>query len=132
MIVASKTSCVTDSSLGDVQFYRSIIGGLQYVCLTRPDITFVVNRVSQHMNNPLLSHWKAVKRILRYLGGTLDYGLYFKHSSICNLVCYVNADWVASLEDKRSTTGFCIFLGSYLMTWSSNKQVVASRSSSEA
>ena len=68
------------------QLYRSIVGALQYVTITRPEISYCVNSVCQFMQNPLESHWKAVKRILRYLSGTLDYGLHLRRSSQLNLV----------------------------------------------
>ncbi|RVW54498.1 putative mitochondrial protein [Vitis vinifera] len=71
--------------------------------------------VCQFMQNPLESHWKAVKRILRYLSGTLDYGLHLRRSSQLNLVGFCDADWATDLDDKRSTSGYCVFLGENLV-----------------
>lgn len=75
--------------------------------ITRPNITFVVNRVCQFMHKPLDQHLKVVKRILRYLQGTMDYGLGFKVSSRMSSVSYLDANWGTDLDDKRSTIGLC-------------------------
>lgn len=116
----------------DAQFYRSIVGALQYVTITRPEISFCVNRVCQFMQNPQESHWLAVKRILRYLHGTLHFGLHLTRSSSLDLVGYCDADWASSPDDKRSTSGYCVFLGNNLVSWFSKKQHRVSRSSTEA
>lgn len=70
MITDLKLSADGTVAFDDPKLYRSVVGALQYVCITRPDLTFVVNKVSQFMKQPLLEHWQAVKRILRYLQGT--------------------------------------------------------------
>ncbi|XP_016673328.1 uncharacterized mitochondrial protein AtMg00810-like [Gossypium hirsutum] len=75
MVVGKKLAKDDGNALSDLQHYRSIVGSLQYLCHTRPDISYSVNKVAQYMQNPRYSHWVAVKRILRYLRGTLDYGL---------------------------------------------------------
>ncbi|KAL3639631.1 hypothetical protein CASFOL_017538 [Castilleja foliolosa] len=116
----------------DVTFYRSIVGALQYATVTRPEISYSVNKVSQFMQAPLDSHWKAVKRILRYLSGTLDYGLYLAKPKSLDIMGFADADWAADPDDRRSTTGTCLFLGSNLVSWSSKKQPTVSRSSCEA
>lgn len=76
----------------DAQFYRSIVGALQYVTITRPEISFCVNRACQLMQKPQESHWQAIKQILRYLCGTLHFGLHLTQSSSLDLVGYCNAD----------------------------------------
>lgn len=111
----------------DGTLYRSIVGALQYATLTRPDITFSVNKVSQFMQTPLDTHWKAVKRILRYLASTLDHGLHIRASDKIFLTAYCDSDWAADLDDRRSVSGYCIFLGKSLVSWSSKKQHVVSR-----
>ncbi|XP_015966153.1 uncharacterized mitochondrial protein AtMg00810-like [Arachis duranensis] len=111
--------------------YRSIVGGLQYATITRPKITFVVNKVSQFMHTPLESHWKAVKRILRYLAGTIDYGLRFQRTNECRIYGFSDSDWGSDIDDRKSTSEFCVFLGPNLVSWSRRKQNAVSRSSRE-
>ena len=114
------------------QFYRSIVGALQYVTITRPELAYSVNKVCQFMHKPLEAHWVAVKRILRYLAGTLDFGLHLKKSDHLNVTAFCDADWGSDPEDRKSTSGFCVFLGTNVVSWASKKQHVVSRSSTEA
>jgi histone deacetylase 1/2 len=102
--------------------YRSIVGALQYLTLTRPDISFAVNKVYQLLHKPTTVHWSAVKRILRYLQFTVDMGLRI-HKSPSTLVSdFSDADWAGCSDDRRSTGGFAVFLGSNLISWSARKQ----------
>jgi Reverse transcriptase (RNA-dependent DNA polymerase) len=116
----------------DPYLYRSIVGALQYATLTRPDITFSVNKVSQFMQSSSTSHWTAVKRILRYLKGTLSHGIVLKPASSFTLHAYSDADWAGSVDDRKSTTDFCVYLGPNLISWGSKKQPTVARSSTEA
>lgn len=120
--------------LPDPTYYRSIVGALQYATITRPDISFSVNKVCQFMSKPLETHWIAVKRILRYLKGTISHGLHLRpiQTSSVNLFAYCDADWGSDPDDRRSTSGACVFLGSNLISWWAKKQPVISRSSTEA
>ena len=111
--------------------YRSIVGALQYLTFTRPDIAYSVNQVCQFMHSPLESHYVAVKRILRYLKGTLGWGICFRPGSLA-LKAYTDADWAGDPNNRRSTTGFVVFLGSNPVSWSSKKQHIVSRSSTKA
>lgn len=97
--------------------YRSTVGALQYATITRPDICFSVNKVSQFMQNPSNTHWQAVKRILRYLKGTIHYGLTLSISENINLSGYADTDWGSDPDDRRSTSGYCIFLGKNPISW---------------
>ncbi|GER52645.1 transposon Ty1-DR1 gag-pol polyprotein [Striga asiatica] len=118
--------------ISDGYLYRQIVGALQYITLTRPDISFSVNKVCQFMQSPLDTHWKAVKRILRYLADTKDFGLNLQKCSNFNLTAFSDADWGSDVDDRRSTSGICVYLGANLISWSSKKQPIVSRSSTEA
>jgi hypothetical protein len=124
------------SSSGDVfsdaTLYRSITGALQYLTLTRPEISFAVQQACQYMHDPRVPHYNHVKRVLRYLKCTLDHGLHIYPSSPHTLTAYSDADWTGCPDTRRSTSGYCIFLGNNLISWSSKRQVTVSRSSAEA
>ncbi|KAL6318356.1 hypothetical protein AAG906_039448 [Vitis piasezkii] len=118
----------TPSSFGHTLSYRA----LQYVTLTRPDIAFVVNKAYQFMSKPFDVHWLAVKRILRYLKGTLNLGLQFQPTTSMELQGYSDADWAFCPDDRRSTGGYCVFLDLNLISWSSSKQRLISKSNVES
>jgi hypothetical protein len=120
------------TTMTDSPLYRSTVGSLQYLSLTRPDVAFAVNKVSQFMQDPRDTHWTAVKRILRYLKSTFHHHLYIHKSSSTNLTAYSESDWAGCPDDRRSTSGYCIFLGRNLISWSSKKQPTLSRSSTES
>ncbi|XP_062074955.1 uncharacterized mitochondrial protein AtMg00810-like [Humulus lupulus] len=117
-----RLSAYNSDSVESPQYYRSIVGALQYLTVTRPEIAFSVNKVCQFMHNPLQSHWTAVKRILRYLSGMVDYGLHLQKSSSLELIGFYDADWATDPDDKRSTSGYCIYFGTNLVAWQSKKQ----------
>jgi len=119
-------------SVEDSSRYRSIVGALQYLTLTRPDISFSVNKVCQYLHAPTTLHWEAVKRILRYLKGTPNLGLRFNRSSSMLVSAFSDADWAGCPDDRRLTGGFAVFLGPNLISWSARKQATVSRSSTEA
>ena len=109
-----KLSAYRSDPIENERLYRNIVGALQYVTITRLKISYCVNRVCQFMQNPLEFHWKIVKRILRYLNGTLDYGLHLRRSSQLNLVGFCDVDWATNPDDRRSTSSYCVFLGGKL------------------
>ncbi|XP_048637564.1 uncharacterized mitochondrial protein AtMg00810-like [Brassica napus] len=112
--------------------YRSIAGALQYLTLTRPDIQYAVHQLCLYMHDPRLPHLNALKRVLRYLKGTLDQGLQLFKSTSTQLTAYTDADWTGCPDTRRSTSGYFIFLGDNLLSWSSKRQPTVSRSSAEA
>ena len=118
----------------DSSEYRSIIGGLRYLVHTRPDISFAVGYLSRFMEAPASDHYAAVKRLLRYVAGTLDYGCaYVRGKGTPELLGYSDADHAGDINDRRSTTGVLYFLGGSPVSWQSQKQrVVAALSSCEA
>lgn len=117
--------------MDDPSLYRSVVGNLQYLSFTRPNLAFSVNKVCQYTHAPRLSHWQAVKRILRYLQHTIDYGLYLSSFSP-SLAANSDVDWVGYIDEKKSTGGYCVFYGSNLVSWSSKKQSTIARSSIDA
>ncbi|XP_016206366.1 uncharacterized protein LOC107646714 [Arachis ipaensis] len=132
MTSSLKLSAFGDGSFSNPTLFRSIFGGLQYATITRPEISFSVNKVAQFLHNPLESHWKAVKRILRYLVGTTEYGLRFSKFTNFRIYGFCDSDWASDVDDRKSTNGYGIYLGSNLVSWASRKQTAVSKSSTEA
>jgi hypothetical protein len=130
--VTPKLSATAGEPATDGSFYRSITGALQYLTLTRPDIAYGVNQACLHMHSPRDVHWNLVKRILRYLRGTMDTGITISATPSTTLKAYSDADWAGCPDTRRSTSGFCVFLGDSLVSWSSKRQTTVSRSSAEA
>jgi histone deacetylase 1/2 len=95
--------------------FRSIVGALQYLTLTHPDLAFSVNKVCQYLHAPTTEHWIAAKRILKYVKDTLKLGITFRKSSSTFLSAFSDADWAGCLDDRRSTGGFAIFVGPNLI-----------------
>jgi hypothetical protein len=116
----------------DHTLFRSTVGALQYLSLTRPDIVFCVNKLSQFMHKPTLLHWQSVKRLLRYLKLTIQYGIQIYRNSNSSIHAFSDADWAGSKDDRRSTGSYCVFLGRNLISWSCKKQATVARSSTEA
>ena len=112
--------------------YRNTIDALQYLTLTRPDISFSVNTLSQFLKALTQHHWSACKRLLLYVSGTHTLGLSLRPTARFTLEGFSDADWACNIDDKRSTTGYCVFLGGNLVTWSSRKQQVVTRSNIES
>ncbi|WVZ95817.1 hypothetical protein U9M48_041533 [Paspalum notatum var. saurae] len=112
--------------------YQRLVGRLIYLCHTRPDISYAVSVVSRYMHDPRTGHMDVVYRILRYLKGTPGRGLWYKRNAHLNLEGYCDADWASSKDDRRSTSGYCVFVGGNLVSWRSKKQAVVARSTAEA
>ncbi|KAL5765253.1 hypothetical protein ACOSQ2_017847 [Xanthoceras sorbifolium] len=127
-----KLSAAIGSPLAQPTVYRNVIGALQYLTYTRPDISFVVNRLSQFLSSPNDIHWQACKHILRYLKGTSGLGLVFRPAASLHLEAFADADWASCVDDRHSTSGCCVFLGPNLINWYSRKQQVVSKSSTKA
>ncbi|GJU41886.1 ribonuclease H-like domain-containing protein [Tanacetum coccineum] len=134
-----KTLVDTESKLGsdgdpisDPTLYRSLAGALQYLTFTRSNISYVVQQICLYMHDPRDPHFTALKSILRYVRGTVDHGLQLHVSSTSQLTTYKDVDWAGCPVTRRSTSGYCVFLGDNLLSWSAKWQVTLSRSSAEA
>jgi hypothetical protein len=128
----AKLSEAEGDPVEDPTGYKSLADALQYLAFTRPDISYAVQQVCLHMHDPREPHLAALKRLLRYLRGTVHYGLLLHRSTASELVVYTDADWAGCSDTRRSTSGYVIFLGGNLVSWSSKRQPIVDRSSAEA
>jgi hypothetical protein len=117
----------------DATLYRHIVGSLRYLIHTRPDLTYAVGYVSRFLERPTEEHLQAVKKIIRYITGTLEYGLrYGRWTGTAGLVGYCDSDLTDDIDTRKSTTGALFFLGKCLVSWQSLKQRVVALSSCKA
>ncbi|XP_020272454.1 uncharacterized protein LOC109847633 [Asparagus officinalis] len=114
------------------KYFRSMIGGLNYLSHTRPDIAFSVSVVSRFMHSPSMHHLGAAKTILCYIVGTVDFGIWYSRVSNFKLCGFTDSDWASCLDGGKSTSGHVFSLGSGVISWSSKKQEIVTLSSSEA
>lgn len=107
----------------DQKMYQSAVGSLMYLSVgTRPDITYAVNNVAKFSSQPTTEHWTGVKRIMRFLKGTANFGLLFSKEKASNCVGYSDSDWGGDLDDRKSTSGYFFQIGSCPVSWRSKKQ----------
>ncbi|XP_021760676.1 uncharacterized protein LOC110725518 [Chenopodium quinoa] len=118
--------------LEDPESYRRLIGRLLYLNLSRPDLTFSIQQLSQYVGCPRKPHMQAALHVVRYLKGTLNLGLFYPKQNDHIVIGYSDADWGTCAYSGRSLTSFCVFLGSSLISWKTKKQKVVSKSSCEA
>lgn len=112
--------------------YRRLIGRLLYLNLTRPDITFSVQKLRQFVATPCETHMQAALHVVKYLKGTSTFGLYYSSASNFHLEAYCDSDWASCSQTHRSLSGYCIMLGSNAISWKVKKQSTVARSSCEA
>lgn len=112
--------------------YRSMLVKLQYEIHSRPDIPLVVGIVARFLANPKENHLMEIKKILRYLKGTIDYGLFYKKGGNFELKTFIDADWARCVDDRKSTSGSAFFLGRRLVSWTTKKQNYVAQSIDEA
>ncbi|XP_021974996.1 uncharacterized mitochondrial protein AtMg00810-like [Helianthus annuus] len=128
----AKLSADSSQLHDDPTTYRSLAGALQYLTFTRPGISYAVQQICMHMHSPRVDHWNALKRIIRYIQGTSNYGLHLGSIPNLSLVSYTDADWAGFPDTRHSTSSYCVYLGDNLISWSSKRQATISRSSAEA
>ena len=132
MITGCKLSKDDESKEVDQKLYRSMIGSLLYVTTSRPDVMQAVGLVARFWANPKGAHVLEIKRIFKYLKGTKKFGLWYLKGNELTLVVYIDVDWEGSIDDRKSTSWATLYLGDYLVSWSSKKQPLVSLSTSEA
>ncbi|CAN1266422.1 Retrovirus-related Pol polyprotein from transposon TNT 1-94 [Linum perenne] len=132
--VEYKTRLTADEGvpLEDITEYRQLVGRLHYLTITRPDISYGVQQLSQFQSKPTEVHLQAAYKVIRYLKQAPGQGLFFARDTNLELSGYSDSDWASCPDSRRSTTGYCLFLGSSLLSWKTKKQGTVSRSSSEA
>ena len=130
--VNAKLCSKEGKDLEDVTIDRQLVGSLIYLTLTQPDITHAVGVVSRYMQKPKKPHLEAVRRILRYVKGTVDFGLLYRKEEACKIVGYCDADYAGDHDTRRSTTGYVFSLGSGAISWCSKRQPTVSLSTTEA
>lgn len=113
-------------------FYRQLVGQLLYLSLTCPDISYATQQLSQFVAQPTSVHWNATLHVLKYLKGCPSLGVFISSQSNLQLTAYCDADWGSCPDTRRSLTGYCIFLGTTLLSWRCKKQQTVSTSSAEA
>lgn len=127
-----KLSASDGKLLDDPSVYRRLIGRLLYLTISRPDITFTVHKLSQFMAAPHTTHLAAVHSLIRYLKGCPGQEILLNPTKSFQLRAFADADWGSCFDSRKSTTGFCIFLGDSLVSWKAKKQSTIFRSSTEA
>ncbi|KAL4011530.1 hypothetical protein IC575_028590 [Cucumis melo] len=126
---------ITKASIGtaiDHKLYRSIVGSLLYLTVSRLDIVYAVGICARYQLDPRISHLNVVKRIIKYVHGTTDFGVLYSYDTSSELVGYYDADWADSADDRKSTSGGCFFLGNNIILWFSKKQNYVSLSTTES
>ena len=112
--------------------YRSLVGSLRYLTYTRLDLSLSVGIISWFMEEPIYSHWKALKRVLQYIQGTVSLGLFYSKAEDYKLVGYSDNDWCGDTNDRKCTSGYVFFMGNTSFTWLSKKQSIMTLSTCEA
>jgi hypothetical protein len=119
--LGTKLSKKDEGPTVDPTLYNILVGNLLYLTATRPGIMYAASLVSRFMESPKDSHWKMAKQILRYVAGTLNFGIWYTKSNSKQLSSYTNSDFVGSLNDRKSTFGHVFHLGTNLISWASKK-----------
>ena len=127
-----KLSSVDETKEANDTLYHQLVGSLNYLTTTRPNIAYSVSILSQFMAKPLESHWIATKKVLQYLKGTINFGIMYTDDCDVELAGYSNSDWARNVDVRKYTIGYAFSIGSRVMSWSSKKLLTIFLSSTEA
>ena len=127
LIATEEEECI------DQQRYQSAIGSLMYLTVsTRPDIAYAVANLAKFSSKPTKEHWTALKRVLRYLKGTVNFGIFYSQNDTEECVGFSDADWAGDVNDRKSTSGYLFQMSGAAVTWRSKKQACVAQSTAEA
>ncbi|KAH0725491.1 hypothetical protein KY284_001356 [Solanum tuberosum] len=115
----------------DATQYKQIVGSLMYLTATRCDLMFVVRLISHFMACPTQLYFAAAKRVLRYLKGMVNYGVFYKRGAASELVGFIDSDYASDMEDSKSTSGYVFKMSGGAVAWSSRKQPIITLSTTE-
>ncbi|XP_068343981.1 uncharacterized mitochondrial protein AtMg00810-like [Pyrus communis] len=132
LVVNEKFQRYDGSGDADESMYRSLVGSLLYLTATRPDIMYAASLLSRFMHKPTCIHYGAAKRILRYIQGTLDFGIMYESNVESKLYGLCDSDWGGSVDDLKSTFGYTFTLGTGVFSWPSKKQKSVALSTADA
>ncbi|WJZ87738.1 hypothetical protein VitviT2T_007096 [Vitis vinifera] len=131
LVIDGNLTLHSSTALTNCTEYKTLVGSLQYLCFTRPDLSYDVNKLSQFMHRPTSKHWNATKQLLRYLCGRLTHGLFLHKANTLSLHAFSDVDWVGNKNDYTSTNAYIVYLGRHPISWSSKKQRTVALSSTE-
>lgn len=132
MVPGSKLSIDEGGEPADETLYKQIVGSLMYITNTRPDVQYAVSMLSRYMSKPTLMHLQAAKRVLRYLKGTMDFGLWYKKGGTGEVLVYTDSDFAGDIDSRKSTSGYVFLLDNAAVAWTSKKQPIVTLSTTEA
>ena len=132
IVPGCKTDRVGEGNRIDETYYKQIVGSLMYITVTRLDIMFGVSFISRFITSPTEVHLKAAKRILRYLKGTINYGIYYKKNEDKQLIAYTDNDYAGDITDRKSTSSYVFMLSGGAVSWASKKQPIVTLSTTKA
>lgn len=132
MVPGSKIDMDDGGERVDETFYKQIIGSLMYITTTRPDLQFAVSLLSRFMSKPTQLHLMAAKRVLRYLSGTMDFGIWYKRGGTGEVLVYTDSDFAGDVDSRKSTSGYVFLMDEAAVAWSSKKQPIVTLSTTEA
>lgn len=132
MVPGGKVDLDENGERIDETFYKQIIGSLMYITTTRPDLQFAVSLLSRYMSKPTTLHLQAAKRVLRYLRGTMDYGIWYKRGGAGELQVYTDSDFAGDIDSRKSTSGYVFLMDNAAVAWLSKKQPIVTLSTTEA